>query len=52
MTEINIYEPPFIEVVEVNVEKGFADSATDFGDGTWQSLSIVLNNKTIKLCKT
>jgi len=29
------YEPPHIEVVEVSVEKGFADSANDFGDGTW-----------------
>jgi len=30
------YEPPRIEVVEVSVEKGFADSTSDFGDGgTW-----------------
>ncbi len=29
------YEPPLIEVVEVAVEKGFADSTTDFGDGAW-----------------
>lgn len=29
------YEPPLIEVVEVKVEKGFADSTTDFGDGVW-----------------
>ena len=26
------YEPPFIEVVEISVEKGFADSTTDFGE--------------------
>ncbi len=29
------YVPPRIEVVEVSVEKGFADSATDFGEGAW-----------------
>ena len=30
------YEPPRIEVVEVSVEKGFADSIGDLGDGgTW-----------------
>jgi len=29
------YEPPVIEVVEITVEKGFADSANDFGDGAW-----------------
>ena len=29
------YEPPHIEVVEVSVEKGFADSTSDFGEGTW-----------------
>ena len=29
------YEPPCIEVIEVSVEKGFADSATDFGEGAW-----------------
>ena len=29
------YEPPRIEVVEVSVEKGFADSTSDFGEGTW-----------------
>ncbi len=31
----NSYESPLIEIIEVSVEKGFADSATDFGDGTW-----------------
>jgi len=35
MIEIIPYEPPLIEVVDVTIEKGFADSATDFGDGTW-----------------
>lgn len=29
------YEPPLIEVVEFTVEKGFADSTTDFGEETW-----------------
>lgn len=29
------FEPPQIEVVEVVVEKGFADSATDFGQDAW-----------------
>lgn len=29
------YEPPLIKVVEVALEKGFADSTTDFGDGAW-----------------
>lgn len=29
------YEPPYIEVVEFKVEKGFADSTTDFGEETW-----------------
>lgn len=29
------YEPPLIEVIEVSVEKGFADSASDFGEGAW-----------------
>jgi len=29
------YEPPRIEVIEVSVEKGFADSTSDFGEGTW-----------------
>lgn len=29
------YEPPCIEVVEVIIEKGFADSTADFGEETW-----------------
>jgi len=29
------YFAPLIEVVEVSVEKGFADSSEDFEDGTW-----------------
>jgi hypothetical protein len=29
------YEPPLIEVIEVSVEKGFADSATDFEEDIW-----------------
>ena len=32
---ISNYEPPFIEIIEVSLEKGFADSSTDFGEGTW-----------------
>jgi len=29
------YQSPVIDVIEVSVEKGFADSAEDFGDETW-----------------
>ncbi len=29
------YKPPLIEIIEVSIEKGFADSATDFGEGAW-----------------
>lgn len=29
------YESPYIEVVEVSIEKGFADSTTDFGEDVW-----------------
>ena len=29
------YEPPAIELIEVTVEKGFADSITDFNPTTW-----------------
>ena len=29
------YEPPAIELIEVSVEKGFADSIVDFGSQTW-----------------
>ena len=29
------YIPPRIEVIEVSVEKGFADSTKDWNDGTW-----------------
>jgi hypothetical protein len=32
---ISNYKPPIIEIIEVSVEKGFADSSTDFGEGTW-----------------
>jgi hypothetical protein len=32
---VNAYEPPEIEILEISVEKGFADSATDWGSGTW-----------------
>ena len=31
----NAYEPPKIEILEINVEKGFADSTSDWGSGTW-----------------
>jgi hypothetical protein len=30
-----LYEPPKIEVVEISVEKGFADSTQDWGEETW-----------------
>jgi hypothetical protein len=29
------YVPPRIEIIEVTVEKGFADSTSDFIPGTW-----------------
>ncbi len=29
------YESPRIDVVEISVEKGFADSSNDFGDDVW-----------------
>ena len=32
---VNSYEPPKIEILEITVEKGFADSATDWGNPTW-----------------
>jgi hypothetical protein len=31
----NVYEPPRIEILEIAVEKGFADSTSDFIPGTW-----------------
>jgi len=31
----NAYEPPKIEILEITVEKGFADSTSDWGTGTW-----------------
>ncbi|MEI7830799.1 MAG: hypothetical protein WCI31_13565 [Prolixibacteraceae bacterium] len=32
---VNSYEPPKIEILEISVEKGFADSTSDWGSGTW-----------------
>jgi len=32
---VNAYEPPKIEILEITVEKGFADSTTDWNPGTW-----------------
>ena len=32
---ISNYEPPLVDVIEVSVEKGFADSATDFEEDIW-----------------
>ena len=32
---VSSYEPPSIELIEVTVEKGFADSITDFKPETW-----------------
>ena len=29
------YEKPSVEIIEVMVEKGFADSTTDLDDETW-----------------
>ena len=34
-SDIFSYEPPKIELIEVTVEKGFADSITDFNPATW-----------------
>ncbi len=31
----SFYEPPSIEVVEVSIEKGFANSTKDWDEGTW-----------------
>lgn len=33
--EVLAYEPPKIEVVEISVEKGFADSTEDWGNENW-----------------
>ncbi len=32
---VNSYEPPHIEILEIEVEKGFADSTTDFEPIFW-----------------
>lgn len=32
---VNSYEPPRIELIEIVVEKGFADSVTDWGSDPW-----------------
>ena len=32
---VTSYEPPRIEILEITVEKGFADSTKDWNDGTW-----------------
>ncbi len=32
---VNSYEPPHIEILEIEVEKGFADSAGDFEETPW-----------------
>lgn len=32
---VNSYKPPKIEILEIMVEKGFADSTSDWGSGTW-----------------
>ena len=29
------YQSPSVEVVEIFIEKGFADSSYDFGDDVW-----------------
>ena len=33
--DVYSYEPPAIELIEVTVEKGFADSITDFNPNQW-----------------
>ena len=32
---VNSYEPPTIELLEISVEKGFADSAAGWEEGAW-----------------
>jgi hypothetical protein len=32
---VNSYEPPQIEILEISIEKGFADSTSDWGSDTW-----------------
>jgi len=32
---VNTYEPPTIEILEIAVEKGFADSATSWDPTAW-----------------
>ncbi|MEI7831435.1 MAG: hypothetical protein WCI31_16770, partial [Prolixibacteraceae bacterium] len=32
---VNAYEPPKIEILEIAVEKGFADSIQGWNDDTW-----------------
>jgi len=32
---VSSYQPPEIELIEVTVEKGFADSTTDWKPDTW-----------------
>ena len=32
---VNLYEPPHIEILEIAVEKGFADSSADFVPDFW-----------------
>lgn len=32
---VNPYEPPKIEILEITVEKGFADSSSDWGSDAW-----------------
>lgn len=32
---VYVYEAPTIELIEVTVEKGFADSIADFNPATW-----------------
>ncbi len=29
------YMPPRIDIIEIKIEKGFADSTADFGEETW-----------------
>ena len=32
---VNSYEPPKIEILEISVEKGFADSTSDWTPDAW-----------------
>ncbi len=38
-TEQNIYEPPYIEVLEIPLDRGFATSVEDMPRETWMAIN-------------